>query len=70
MKLKKAGQYAVLTETAVYTEMLVKTAKCRFRVFEVPISFTRRTYGSSSVDFLHDGFKIFVSIVSARVRKV
>ncbi len=54
----------------IETEMLVKTAKSRFRVFEVPISFTQRTYGSSGVDHLHDGFRIFVSIVSARVRKV
>jgi glycosyltransferase involved in cell wall biosynthesis len=54
----------------IETEMLVKTAKSRFRVLEVPISFKRRTYGSSGVDHLRDGFKIFVSIVSARVRKV
>lgn len=54
----------------IETEMLVKTAKSRFRVFEVPISFRQRTYGSSGVVYLHDGFRIFVSIVSARVRKV
>jgi glycosyltransferase involved in cell wall biosynthesis len=54
----------------IETEMLVKTAKSRFRVLEVPISFKQRTYGSSGVDHLHDGFRIFVSIVSARVRRV
>jgi glycosyltransferase involved in cell wall biosynthesis len=54
----------------IETEMLVKTVKSRFRVFEVPISFKQRTYGSSGVDHLHDGFRIFVSIISARVRKV
>jgi len=54
----------------IETEMLVKTAKSRFRVLEVPISFKQRTYGSSGVDHLHDGFRIFVSIVSARARKV
>jgi len=54
----------------IETEMLVKTAKNRFRIIEVPISFKQRTYGSSGIDHLHDGFRIFVSIVSARVRKV
>jgi glycosyltransferase involved in cell wall biosynthesis len=54
----------------IETEMLVKTAKSRFRVLEMPISFKQRTYGASGVDFLHDGFRIFVSIVSARLRKV
>ncbi|MDR2700265.1 MAG: glycosyltransferase family 2 protein [Nitrososphaerota archaeon] len=54
----------------IETEMLVKTAKCRFRVLEVPISFKQRTYGSSGVDHLHDGFRILVSIISARLRKV
>jgi glycosyltransferase involved in cell wall biosynthesis len=54
----------------IETEMLVKTVKSRFRVLEVPISFKQRTYGASGVDFLHDGFRIFVSIVSARLRKV
>ncbi|MDR0318483.1 MAG: glycosyltransferase family 2 protein [Nitrososphaerota archaeon] len=54
----------------IETEMLVKTAKSRFRVLEVPISFKQRTYGNSGVVYLNDGFRIFVSIVSARVRKV
>jgi glycosyltransferase involved in cell wall biosynthesis len=54
----------------IETEMLVKTVKSRFRVFEVPISFERRTYGVSGVDYLHDFFRIFVSIVSARLRCV
>jgi len=54
----------------IETEMLVKAAKSRFRVLEVPISFKQRTYGSSGVDHLHDGFRILVSIISARVRKV
>jgi len=54
----------------IETEMLVKTAKSHFRVLEVPISFKQRVYGSSGVDHLHDGFRIFVSIISARIRKV
>jgi glycosyltransferase involved in cell wall biosynthesis len=54
----------------IETEMLVKTVKNHFRVLEVPISFEQRTYGNSHVDFLHDGFRILVSIISARLRKV
>ena len=54
----------------IETEMLVKTAKSRFRVSEVPISFEQRTYGVSGVDYLHDVFRIFVSIISARLRGV
>lgn len=54
----------------IETEMLVKTAKSRYRVFEVPINFEQRTYGTSGIDYLHDVFRIFVSIISARLRKV
>ncbi|MDR0797509.1 MAG: glycosyltransferase family 2 protein [Nitrososphaerota archaeon] len=54
----------------IETEMLVKTVKSRFRVLEVPISFKQRTYGSSGVDYVHDGFRIFVSIISAQIRKM
>jgi hypothetical protein len=34
----------------------------------VPISFEQRTYGRSGVDPMVDGFKIWVSIVSAFIR--
>jgi glycosyltransferase involved in cell wall biosynthesis len=54
----------------IETEMLVKTVKSRYRVCEVPISFEQRTYGVSGVDYLHDVFRIFVSIISARLRRV
>ncbi|MDR0460239.1 MAG: glycosyltransferase family 2 protein [Nitrososphaerota archaeon] len=54
----------------IETEMLVKTAKSRYRVFEVPISFEQRTYGVSGIDYLHDVFRIFVAIISAWLRKV
>jgi len=54
----------------IETEMLVKTAKSGYRVFEVPISFEQRTYGVSGIDYLHDVFRIFVSIISARLRRV
>ena len=54
----------------IETEMLVKTIKSKYRVVEVPISFEQRTYGVSGVDYLHDVFRIFVSIVSARLRGV
>ncbi|MDR2202816.1 MAG: glycosyltransferase family 2 protein [Nitrososphaerota archaeon] len=54
----------------IEAEMLVKTVKSGFRVFEVPISFKQRVFGVSGVDYLRDVFKIFVSIVSARLRGV
>jgi len=54
----------------IETEMLVKTVKSCYRVFEVPISFEQRTYGVSGVDYVHDVFRIFVSIISARLRGV
>ena len=52
----------------IESEMLVKTAKKKFRVTEVPISFEQRTYGRSGVDPVIDGFKIFISIASAYVK--
>jgi len=58
----KSGTYEI------ESEMLVKTAKKKFRVTEVPISFEQRTYGRSGVDPMIDGFKIFMSIVSAYVK--
>jgi glycosyltransferase involved in cell wall biosynthesis len=58
----KSGGYEI------ESEMLVKTAKGNYRVMEVPISFEQRTYGRSGVDPLRDGFRILLSIVSARLR--
>jgi len=58
----KSGGYEI------ESEMLVKTAKGKYRVLEVPISFEQRTYGRSGVDPLRDGFRIFISIISARLR--
>ena len=55
----KSGTYEI------ESEILVKTARRNFRITEVPISFEQRTYGSSGVDPMVDGFKIWVSIVSA-----
>ncbi len=60
-KLKSGGY-------EIESEMLVKTAKKKSRITEVPISFEQRTYGRSGVDPLWDGFKILVSIVSAYMR--
>ena len=48
--------------------MLVKTAKKKFRIAEVPISFEQRTYGRSGVDPLFDGLKILLSIVLANMK--
>jgi hypothetical protein len=58
----KSGEYEI------ESEMLVKTAKKKFRITEVPISFEQRTYGRSGVDPVVDGFKILLSIVSAYVK--
>ena len=55
----KSGEYEI------ESEMLVKAAKKKFRVTEVPISFEQRTYGRSGVDPVVDGLKILLSIVLA-----
>jgi glycosyltransferase involved in cell wall biosynthesis len=55
-------------EYEIESEMLVKTARQGFRVREVPISFEQRTYGTSRLDPMVDGFKILLSIVSAYMR--
>jgi glycosyltransferase involved in cell wall biosynthesis len=51
----------------IESEMLVKTVRQRFRVREVPISFEQRTYGTSRLDPMVDGFKILLSIVLAYI---
>ena len=61
MKLQ-SGEYEI------ESEMLVKTARRRFRIREVPITFEQRTYGRSGIDPLVDGFKILLSILTAYVR--
>jgi len=53
----KSGGYEI------ESEMLVKTARHGFSVKEVPISFEQRTYGTSRLDPIVDGFKILLSIV-------
>jgi glycosyltransferase involved in cell wall biosynthesis len=58
----KSGEYEI------ESEMLVKTVRRGFRVKEVPISFEQRTYGVSGLDPVADGFKIFLSIVSAYLK--
>jgi hypothetical protein len=52
----------------IESEMLVKTAKRRFRIMEVPISYEQRTYGRSGIDPLRDGLKILGSILWAFLR--
>lgn len=58
----KSGEYEI------ESEMLVKTVQNGFRVKEVPISFEQRTYGKSRLDPMVDGFKIFLSIMSAYMK--
>lgn len=58
----KSGEYEI------ESEILVKTARNGFRVIEVPISFEQRTYGTSRLDPIVDGFKILLSIVLAYIR--
>ncbi len=55
-------------EYEIESEMLVKTARHGFRVVEVPISFEQRTYGTSRLDPMVDGFKILLSIMLAYIR--
>lgn len=52
----------------IESEMLVKAAKGKFKILEVPINFKQRTYGRSGVDPFKDGFRILISIFSARLR--
>jgi len=61
MRLKSTGY-------EIESEMLVKTALQGFRVIEVPISFEQRTYGTSRLDPIVDGFKILFSIVLAYIK--
>jgi len=56
------------SEYEIESEMLVKTAQRGFRVKEVPISFEQRTYGTSRLDPVVDGFKILLSIVLAYMK--
>jgi glycosyltransferase involved in cell wall biosynthesis len=55
-------------EYEIESEMLVKSARLGFRVKEVPISFEQRTYGTSRLDPIVDGFKILLSIFLAYLR--
>jgi len=61
MRLKSGGY-------EIESEMLVKTAQHGFKVIEVPINFEQRTYGTSRLDPMVDGFKILLSIVLAYIR--
>ncbi len=55
-------------EYEIESEMLVKTVRQGFRVIEVPISFEQRTYGTSRLDPIVDGFKILLSIMLAYIK--
>ncbi len=55
-------------EYEIESEMLVKTARKKFRIAEVPISFEQRTYGRSGVDPLWDGSKILFWIILASTK--
>lgn len=52
----------------IESEMLVKIARRRFRVCEVPVSFEQRTYGVSTLDPIVDGFRIFMSIFTSYLK--
>lgn len=55
-------------EYEIESEMLVKSVRQGFRVKEVPISFEQRTYGTSRLDPIVDGFKILLSIFLAYLK--
>jgi glycosyltransferase involved in cell wall biosynthesis len=52
----------------IESEMLVKTVRQGFKVVEVPISFEQRTYGTSRLDPIVDGFRILFSILLAYMK--
>jgi glycosyltransferase involved in cell wall biosynthesis len=56
------------SEYEIESEMLVKTVRHGFEIIEVPISFEQRTYGTSQLDPVADGFKILFSIVLACIK--
>jgi glycosyltransferase involved in cell wall biosynthesis len=58
----KSGTYEI------ESEMLVKIAKRKFRVSEVPVNFEQRTYGKSTLDPIVDGFRIFMSIFTSYLK--
>jgi glycosyltransferase involved in cell wall biosynthesis len=58
----KSGTYEI------ESEMLVKIARRRFRIQEVPVSFEQRTYGMSTLDPIVDGFKILMSIFTSYLK--
>jgi len=58
----KSGGYEI------ESEMLVKIARKKFRVREVPVSFEQRTYGRSTLDPIVDGFRILMSIVTSYLK--
>jgi hypothetical protein len=49
----------------VESEMLVKALRMGARVTEIPISFVQRTVGTSKLDPIKDGVKIFHAIVTS-----
>ncbi len=58
----KSGTYEI------ESEMLVKIARRKFRVKEVPVSFEQRTFGVTSLDPIVDGFKILMSILTSYLK--
>jgi len=52
----------------IESEILVKIARRKFRVREVPVSFEQRTYGRSTLDPIADGFRILMSIVTSYLK--
>jgi len=55
-------------EYEIESEMLVKSARKRFRIVEVPITYEQRTYGRSGIDPLRDGVKILIGILWSFLR--
>jgi glycosyltransferase involved in cell wall biosynthesis len=58
----KSGTYEI------ESEMLVKIARRRFRIQEVPVSFEQRTFGVTTLDPIFDGFKIMMSIFTSYLK--
>jgi dolichol-phosphate hexosyltransferase len=58
----KSGTYEI------ESEMLVKIARKKFRIHEVPVSFEQRTFGVTTLDPIVDGFRILMSIFSSYLK--
>lgn len=51
-------------------EIVIKSLRMKYKLTEVPVSYTRRNKGASQVSPLKDGFLILISILKSRFAKL